>query len=66
MDLIKQLEDASGDALDKCRALWVLITTENKDAVVALVEPGQLTQDAGFIRSGQRHTRPVTFNRPLE
>ena len=37
-DLIKQLEDASGDALDKCRALWTLITTGNEDTVVALVD----------------------------
>lgn len=47
LDLIKQLEDASGDALDKCRALWTLITTGKEDAVVALVEPGPLTQAAG-------------------
>jgi len=38
LDLIKQLEDASGDALDKCRALWTLITTGNEDTVVALVD----------------------------
>ena len=38
LDLIKELEDASGDALDKCRALWTLITTGNEDAVVALVD----------------------------
>jgi len=38
LELIKQLEDASGDALAKCRALWVLITTGKEDAVVALVE----------------------------
>ena len=37
-DLIKQLEDASVDALDKCRALWTLITTGNEDTVVALVD----------------------------
>ena len=47
LDLIKQLEDASGDALDKCRALWTLITTGKENAVVALVEPGPLTQAAG-------------------
>ena len=47
LDLIKQLEDASGDALDKCRALWTLITTGKEDAVVALLEPGPLTQAAG-------------------
>lgn len=38
LDLIKQLEDASGDALAKCRALWALITTGNEDAVVALID----------------------------
>lgn len=38
LDLIKQLEDASGEALAKCRALWSLITTGNEDAVVALLE----------------------------
>jgi hypothetical protein len=38
LELIKQLEDASGDALAKCRALWALITTGKEDAVVALVE----------------------------
>jgi hypothetical protein len=38
LELIKQLEDASGDALAKCRALWTLITTGNEDAVVPLVE----------------------------
>lgn len=38
LELIKQLEDASGDALAKCWALWALITTGKEDAVVALVE----------------------------
>ena len=38
LDLIKQLEDASGDALAKCRALWALITTGNEGAVVALID----------------------------
>ena len=38
LDLIKQLEDAPGDALAKCRALWTLITTGSEDAVVALVD----------------------------
>lgn len=36
-DLIKQLEDASGDAQVKCRALWALITTGNEVEVVALI-----------------------------
>ncbi|MCA0212092.1 MAG: hypothetical protein LCH79_02825 [Proteobacteria bacterium] len=51
LDLIKQLEDASDDALDKCRALWTLITTGKEDAVVALVEPGPLTHAAGAAGS---------------
>jgi len=38
LDLIKQLEDASGEAVDKCRALWTLITTGKDDAVVALLD----------------------------
>lgn len=38
LDLIKQLEDALGDALAKCRALWALITTGSEDAVVALID----------------------------
>lgn len=45
LDLIKQLEDAPGEALAKCRALWVLITTGKKDAVSALVDvPATKTQ----------------------
>lgn len=45
LDLIKKLEDAPGDALAKCRALWVLITTGKKDAVSGLVEvPATKTQ----------------------
>ena len=43
--LIKQLEHASCDALNKCRALWTLITTGKNDAVVALI------QDAGAAGS---------------
>lgn len=35
--LIKQLEEASGDPQDKCRALWSLITTGNLNAVATLV-----------------------------
>ena len=38
LDLIKQLEGASGDAQAKCRALWALITTGKGDAAVALIE----------------------------
>ncbi len=38
LGLIKQLENASGDALAKCRALSSLITTGKEDALVALVE----------------------------
>jgi hypothetical protein len=37
LDLIKQLEEASGDAQDKCRALWALITTGDLNAVATLV-----------------------------
>lgn len=44
LNLIKQLEDSPGDAQAKCRALWALITTGNKDAVVALADLGPLTQ----------------------
>lgn len=38
LELIKHLEDATGDAQVKCRALWALITTGKEDAVAALVE----------------------------
>lgn len=38
LDLIKQLEDASGDAKDKCRALWELITTGKSEGAVALID----------------------------
>ncbi|MBO3274099.1 hypothetical protein [Pseudomonas schmalbachii] len=37
LDLIKQLENASGDTLAKCQALWSLITTGKEEAVLALV-----------------------------
>lgn len=37
LDLIKRLEEASGDAQDKCRALWSLITTGDLNAVATLV-----------------------------
>ena len=38
LDLIKQLEDASGDAQAKCSALWVLITTGKSEDAVALID----------------------------
>lgn len=38
LDLIKQLEDASGDAQDKCRALWALITTGKSEDADALID----------------------------
>lgn len=38
LDLIERLEDATGDAHAKCRALWVLITTGKPEAVVALTD----------------------------
>ncbi len=38
LDLIKQLEDASGDAQAKCSALWVLITTGKVDEAAALID----------------------------
>ena len=37
LDMIKQLEDASGDAQAKCSALWALITTGKDEDVVALL-----------------------------
>lgn len=37
LDLIRRLEDASGDAQDKCRALWALITTGNSEDAVELI-----------------------------
>lgn len=44
LSLIKQLENASGDGIAKCRALWALITTGNEGPVVALIEGGAQTQ----------------------
>ncbi len=38
LDLIKQLEDATGDTRDKCRALWELITTGKSEGAVALID----------------------------
>lgn len=38
LDLIKRLEDASGDARDKCCALWAMITTGKGDDAVALID----------------------------
>jgi hypothetical protein len=37
LDLIKQLDEASADALVKCGALWGLITTGKEEAVVAIL-----------------------------
>lgn len=48
LELIKQLEEAPGDAQDKCRVLWNLIKTGKEDAVVALIEHGAPTQVAGI------------------
>jgi hypothetical protein len=50
LGLIKQLEDTSGDALAKCRALWTLITSGKEDAVVALVEDPATKQQEIAIR----------------
>lgn len=38
LELIKQLEDAPGDAQDKCRALWALITTGKSEDAAALID----------------------------
>ena len=38
LSLIKQLENASGDALPKCQALWTLLTNGNEDPLIALIE----------------------------
>ena len=37
LDLIKQLEDAAGEAQEKCQALWALITTGKSEDAVALI-----------------------------
>lgn len=48
LDLIKRLEEARGEALDKCRALWTLITTGNAQEIIALIErPGADSADQG-------------------
>lgn len=39
LDLIKRLEGAPAEPLDKCRALWTLITTGKECAAVAVVDP---------------------------
>lgn len=41
LELIKQLEDATGDPREKCLALWALITKGKTDEVSALVNPVQ-------------------------
>jgi len=38
LELIKQLEYAPGDAQDKCRALWALITTGKSEDAAALID----------------------------
>lgn len=38
LELIKQLEDASGEAQDKCRALWALITTGKSEDALAQID----------------------------
>lgn len=38
---IKALEDSPAEPLDKCRALWVLVTTGHEAALLALVTPKQ-------------------------
>jgi hypothetical protein len=37
LDLIKQLDETSADALVECGALWGLITTGKQEAVVAIL-----------------------------
>jgi len=37
LELIKQLENVSGEALKKCRALWLLITRGDESEVVAFI-----------------------------
>ncbi len=39
--LIKALEESPGEPLDKCRALWALITTGQEAELLALVTPSQ-------------------------
>lgn len=38
LELIKRLEDVSGDAKDKCRALWALITTGKNEEALELID----------------------------
>ena len=38
LDLIKQLEEAPGEPLAKCRALWALIRTGKADEVTSIIE----------------------------
>lgn len=38
LGLIKELEDAPGEPIEKCRALWSLITTGDESALLSLVE----------------------------
>jgi hypothetical protein len=38
LELIKRLEEVSADALDKCRALWTLITTGKEHEVIAVID----------------------------
>ena len=37
LDLIKQLEDAAGEAQEKCQAWWALIATGKSEDAVALI-----------------------------
>jgi hypothetical protein len=37
--LIEALEALTAEPLEKCRALWELITTGREDAVLALLKP---------------------------
>ena len=38
LDLIKRLENADGDALERCHALWELITAGKYDKAIALID----------------------------
>ena len=38
LDLIERLEDATGDAQAKCRALWALVTTGRTEGITALID----------------------------